>query len=210
MILYSIILSFYHFIKKNKKTFILIVTFLFFTCLTLEMVIEEFKNTVLPVKNKLYRFALRYLGNEDEAKDVVQEVLIKAWDRREEIQVYKSIEAWCMRLTKNLSLNKLKSGHYSKTQVLDGHDQYQSAQDTPYDSMETHDTLDRIQLLLQRLPEKQRQVLELRDIEGFTYQEISDMLEMELNQVKVNLFRARQTLKKQLISIDAYGLSKNR
>ncbi len=174
------------------------------------MVLEEFKNSVLPVKNKLYRFALRFLGNEDEAKDVVQEVLIKAWDRREEIQGYHSIEAWCMRLTKNLSLNKLKSGHYSRTMMLEEEDRYDSAQDSPYTSTETHDVLTNIQRLLGRLPEKQRLVLELRDIEGYAYQEISDILGIDLNQVKVNLFRARQTLKKQLISIDAYGLTNNR
>lgn len=174
------------------------------------MVLEEFKNSVLPVKNKLYRFALRFLGNEDEAKDVVQEVMIKAWDRREDLKLYQSIEAWCMRLTKNLSLNKLKSGHFSRTSVLEEDDRHISTIENPYANTETNDVLSHIHLLLKRLPEKQRQVLELRDVEGYSYQEISKILDMDLNQVKVNLFRARQTLKKQLLSIDAYGLTNNR
>lgn len=174
------------------------------------MVLEEFKHSVLPVKNKLYRFALRFLGSEDEAKDVVQEVLIKAWDRREDLKLYHSIEAWCMRLTRNLSLNKLKSGHYSRTQVLEDHDGHVNTGENPHANTETNDVMANIQRLLKRLPEKQRQVLELRDIEGYSYQEISEILGIDLNQVKVNLFRARQTLKKQLLSIDAYGLTNNR
>ncbi len=172
------------------------------------MVLEEFKHSVLPVKNKLYRFALRFLGNEDEAQDVVQEVLIKVWNQRDEIS-YQNIEAWCMRLVRNLSLNKLKSGHYSRSRALEDNDQYISTAETPYSCTENNDMLAHIQKLLQRLPEKQQQVLQLRDVEGYSYQEISDLLAIDVNQVKVNLFRARQTLKKQLISIDAYGITKD-
>jgi RNA polymerase sigma-70 factor (ECF subfamily) len=173
------------------------------------MLLEEFKHSVIPVKNKLYRFALRFLGNEDEAKDVVQEVLIKAWDRREDLAHYKSIEAWCMRLTRNLSLNKLKSGHYSKTQVLEEDLRLSHESQSPYESTEKQDVLMNIQKFMQALPPLQRQVLQLRDVEGYSYEEISEMLDVTLGQVKVNLFRARQHLKKNLQSIDAYGIDKH-
>mgnify|MGYP001043927519 FL=1 len=172
------------------------------------MVLEEFKTRVLPAKNKLYRFALRFLGNEDEAQDVVQEVFMKAWDRREELHVYRSVEAWCMQVTRNLSLNRLKSGHYSNTQELtDGH-KVQHEQ-SPYEQTETQDVLQTIDQLLQRLPQAQQQVLQLRDMEGYAYQEISETLEMPLAQVKVNLFRARKTLREQLTKMNAYGIDQH-
>lgn len=173
------------------------------------MLLEEFKHSVLPVKNKLYRFALRYLGNEDEAKDVVQEVIIKAWDRRTELHLYRNVEAWCMRLTRNISLNKLKSGHYSKTDVLEEELTFSYQSQSPYESTEAQDVLSNIRRFMQQLPPLQRQVLQLRDVEGYSYEEISELLNVSLGQVKINLFRARQNLKKNLQSIDAYGITKD-
>ena len=170
------------------------------------MVLEEFKYRVLPVKDKLYRFALRFLRNEAEAQDVVQEVLIKAWHQGDELR---NAEAWCMRLTRNLSLNLLDSARRRRTEALADDDRYASEATTPYAHTETQDALRHVRELLQRLPVKQQQVLELRDVEGYTYQEISEALEMDLNQVKVNLFRARQTLRSQLINRNAYGIAKD-
>ena len=168
------------------------------------MVLEDFKYHVLPVKDKLYRFALRFLRNEAEAQDVVQDVLIKAWHQRDELH---NAEAWCMRLTRNLSLNKLKSGHRSRTEGLAEDDRYASHAASPYAQTETQDAMSHVRALLRKLPMKQQHVLELRDVEGYSYQEISEVLEMDLNQVKVNLFRARQTLRKQLTHLDAYGIA---
>ena len=172
------------------------------------MVLEEFNTRVLPVKIKLYRFALRFLSNEDEAQDVVQEVLIKAWNKREELHLYRSVEAWCMQVTRNLSLNRLKSGHYRDTEELPDGQQANHAQ-SPYDQAETQDVLQTIDQLLQRLQPAQQQVLQLRDMEGYAYQEIGEILEMPLAQVKVNLFRARKTLREQLIKMDAYGIDQH-
>lgn len=70
---------------------------------------EVFQNRVLPVKNKLFRFALRMLGNDDEAQDVVQEVFIRVWNGRKQLTEIENIEAWCMRIAKNLSLDRLRS-----------------------------------------------------------------------------------------------------
>ena len=170
------------------------------------MVLEEFKYQVLPVKDKLFRFALRFLRNEAEAQDVVQEVLIKAWHQRDELR---NAEAWCMQVTRNLSLNKLKSGHRSRTEELAEHDRYESHAASPYAQTETQDAMGHVRTLLQSLPLKQQQVLELRDVEGYSYQEISDVLKIDLNQVKVNLFRARQTLRKQLTHLNAYGIARD-
>ena len=169
------------------------------------MLLEEFKQMVLPFQNKLYRFALRLLGTNAEAEDVVQEVFIKAWDRREQLPEYSNVEAWCMRVTKNLSLDVLKSKH-RKFRMNKSEQEVQNPALTPDLQTEVNDVYSRIHQIMETLPEKQKLVIQLRDIEGYSYQEIAEMLEINLNQVKVNLFRARDKVRKRLIKAESYGL----
>jgi RNA polymerase sigma-70 factor (ECF subfamily) len=173
------------------------------------MQLEEFKHTVLPLKNKLYRFALSFLHNEDEARDVVQEVMIKAWDRRNDLARYRSVDAWCMQIVRNMSLNRLKSGHYSKTEKLAKAQRLSNGQQSPYEQAEITDVMQNIRRFMHDLPSLQQQILQLRDVEGHSYEEISVALDVSLGQVKINLYRARQSLKKNLQSIDAYGIDKD-
>jgi RNA polymerase sigma-70 factor (ECF subfamily) len=171
------------------------------------MTLETFTTDVLPLKNKLHRFATRFLGDEVEAQDVVQEVLIKVWNRREDVNKVENLEAWCMTVTRNLSLDKLKSSKRKNTvQMPEGLDVSEGDKRTPYHSAATGDMMKNIDGLMNALPEKQRQVMQLRDIEGFSYKEISDILILDLNQVKVNLFRARKFIREKLFEMNAYGL----
>lgn len=150
---------------------------------------------------------MRFVSSEAEAQDIVQEVLIKVWNKREQWDEVDNLEAWCMRVTKNLSLDKLKSKHINKTSGLE-HDFDVSLDEksTPYRTTEMKDIMQNIGKLISNLPEKQKQVIQLRDIEGYSYKEISDIMEIDMNQVKVNLFRARKTVRENLLSISAYGL----
>ena len=169
------------------------------------MDLEEFQTHILPYKNKLFRFALSIVGNVAEAEDVVQEVLLKLWQNRQKLKTLNSIEAWSMTLTKNLSIDKLRSKH-RKTTEIETTIAISSNDNTPYQTTELKDTFNRIRKLIQTLPEKQRQVLQLRDIEGMTYEEISQVTNLPINQVKVNLFRARKNIRAKLIKSESYGL----
>lgn len=171
------------------------------------MSLEAFKSRVLPVKNKLFRFATRLLGDADEAQDLVQDVLIKVWDRHEEMDRLENMEAWCMRITRNMAFDRLKSAKRKRTEMLSQDMEISQGEgETPYQDLETRDTLEQIGGLMDTLPDKQRQVMELRDVEGFSYKEISDILEIDINQVKVSLFRARKQIREQLMNMNAYGL----
>lgn len=170
-----------------------------------EMSVEAFQAKVLPVKNKLYRFAIKLLKSEEDAKDVVQEVLIKVWNKRGELGHLKSFEAWCMTVTRNLSLDKLKSKHNRSGSFPEGFEVAERRKD-PLESLEINDAMKQVNQFIQELPEKQKQIIMLRDIEGFTYNEISDILEIDINQVKVNLFRARKAIKENLLNLNTYGL----
>jgi RNA polymerase sigma factor (sigma-70 family) len=77
---------------------------------------------------------------------------------------------------------------------------------TPHERTEIHENMQQLNEMIAALPEKQRQVIHLRDIEGYSYNEICDILELDMNQVKVNLFRARNTVREKFVKINAYGL----
>lgn len=170
------------------------------------MNLEAFQNQVMPAKNKLYRFALRFLGNEDEAKDIVQEVLIKVWNGREQMSDVQNWEAWCMRITRNLSLDRIRSLNRKQTQPLEYGFEVRQHDLTPHENTEQQESMQSISILIASLPEKQRQVIHLRDVEGYSYNEICEILELDMNQVKVNLFRARTAVREKLMKINAYGL----
>ncbi len=169
------------------------------------MRIQDFKSLMTPLQNKLYRFSLRIVGNTAEAEDVVQEVLIKMWKKRTELSAYKNLEAWCMTLTRNLSIDKLRSKHRRTSELQDGL-QVVDKSVTPFQHAAYQDTLERVRRLMAELPEKQRMVMQLRDIEGMTYQEIAEALSISMEQVKVNLFRARKQIRAKLINSESYGL----
>ena len=170
------------------------------------MNLEAFENRVLPAKNKLFRFALKFLGNEEEAKDIVQEVFIRVWNGREQMAEVQNWEAWCMRITRNLSLDRIRSMTKKQTQPIEESFNVRNEALTPHESTEAHESMQRINQLMATLPEKQRQVMHLRDVEGYSYNEICDILELDMSQVKVNLFRARNAVREKLMKIDANGL----
>lgn len=167
---------------------------------------EAFEKKVLPTKNKLFRFALRFLGSEEEAKDIVQEVFIRVWNGRQQMQQVHNWEAWCMRITRNLSLDRIRLIRGKHTEGLEQTFHLQHDALSPYESTELDESMKKVAEAIAALPEKQRQIIHLRDVEGYSYQEICDILELDMNQVKVNLFRARNTVKEKMTKIDAYGL----
>lgn len=158
--------------------------------------------------DKLYRLALRITGNTAEAEDVVQEVAIKNWEMRDKLSEVRNQEAWCMQMTKNLSIDKTRSKH-RQVGTLPEYVDFVADSPTPSHISESADTLSQINRFMALLPEKQRLVIHCRDIEGLSYEDISVTLDLPLPQVKVYLHRARQTLREQIIKIDQYGLPNN-
>ncbi len=155
---------------------------------------HDFKTKILPIKNRLFRFALGIVGQSAEAEDVVQEVFIKLWNNRHQMDSISNIEAWCITATKNLSIDKLRSKHQRMVPMSAGFDLHDHAA-TPYEATVTHDVFDHVRSLMNRLPEKQRDIMRLRDIEGMSYQEIAEALKVPMDQVKVYLFRARKAVR---------------
>jgi RNA polymerase sigma factor (sigma-70 family) len=165
------------------------------------MQINFFNQHIVPVQSKLYRFALKITGNSFEAEDVVQEVMEKIWKSPEDqIEKVQNWEAWCMMLTRNKSIDKKRSVQNKRTENLEGGVlQISSNTMNPAQNAESNDTVQNIRNLMQQLPDKQRLVMHLRDIEDMTYDEIAETLEISLEQVKTYLHRARKFIKQNLI-----------
>lgn len=161
----------------------------------------EFQNSILPLKDKLFRFAYRIVSDRAEAEDVVQEVFIKFWKNRDYADQISNVEAWCIRATKNLSIDKLRSKHKRTEKMPESFD-LRDHSPTPYGHTVGQDVFFQVKKLLAQLPEKQRMVMQLRDIEGMSYQEVAEALEISVDQVKVNIHRARKALKKSLMALN--------
>ena len=147
----------------------------------------------------MYRFALSYLKNEEEAKDVVQEVLIKLWETRSELEKVNNIEAWCMTLTRNKSLDALKRAGRKRNEKLEiHHEPAHATNHSPLQVVTEKESVENVKKIADELPEKQKTAFTLREIQGYSYLEICDIMEISMSQVKVNIFRARNTIKDEL------------
>ena len=167
----------------------------------------SFRNDVLPLKNELFRLALRITLNHAEAEDVVQETMIKVWNRRDHWDEIESIEAFCLTICRNISLDKVKKAENQNQSLNDEHDAPdRSYTSNPEEQAEQRDKILLIRRLINTLPEKQRSVMQLRDFEGKSYKEIAEILAISEEQVKVNIFRARQTIKQRFLETENYGL----
>jgi RNA polymerase sigma-70 factor (ECF subfamily) len=164
----------------------------------MSMSLQVFQQRILPMKDKLYRLALRLLQNVQEAEDAVQETMIRIWARQEEWDKWKSLEAYCMISLKNGCLDRLRK---QKMQPLHEEKAWDlaSADKDPQEKMMAKEATIRIRKCMDALPQHQQLVIQLREIEGFSYNEIADVLDMSLDQVKVNLFRARNAIKRSFI-----------
>jgi len=165
---------------------------------------NEFIETVLPFKDRLYRIAKRILVSNDEAEDAVQEVYLKLWKGKEKIQNYKNPEAFAITMTKNYCLDRLKSKQASNLKIV--HSNYQNS-DNLEKQIEANDGVELVFKLMESLPEQQKIILQLRDVEEFEFAEIAKMLDSNETAIRVSLSRARKTLREQLIKKYNYGIS---
>jgi len=165
----------------------------------------SFRNDILPLKDKLFRLALRITLDRAEAEDIVQDTMIRVWNKREEWSQFESIEAYCLVITKNLAIDRSQKKEAQNVELTPDLEKAYDASG-PYDQLVNEEQMKLIHQLINDLPEKQRLIMQLRDIEGETYKEIATVLNLTEEQVKVNLFRARQKVKQRYTEIEEYGL----
>ncbi len=165
---------------------------------------SEFLNVVMPFKDKLYRLAKRLLVSSEEAEDATQEILLKLWSKKNKIGSYNSAEAFAMTMTKNFCLDRLKSKQASNLKLV--HSNYSDDNSSLQSQVEARDSIDWVQRIMEELPEQQKLVLQLRDVEQYEYEEIEALLDMKPTAIRVALSRARKTVREKLNEKHSYGI----
>lgn len=158
-----------------------------------------FRQLVKSKKDKLFRFAKWMLQNEDDAKDIVQDVFIKAWKMKSKFSEIDYQDGYLMKMTKNLCLNKLKSDQrFISDKVMDSY----SHSETPEKKAELNSMVDTVSQIISKLPLNQKLVIELREIEGFSLKEISETLDLKIEHVRVLISRARIAIKEEYLKVE--------
>ena len=165
---------------------------------------STFLNIIDPVKDKMYRLALRLLTSKEAAEDATQEVILKLWNRKDRIKHYANIEAFAMTVTKNYCLDQLKSKQNSNLRIV--HQNYQSNHQSLQAEIEVNDEMEWLGKIVKALPEQQKMIFQLRDIEQYDYDEIAEIMEMNQTSIRVALSRARKEIRENLIKKHNYGI----
>lgn len=167
---------------------------------------SDFLAELLPLKHKLFRLALRVTQNREEAEDVVEDVMVKAWECRADWAKLQSLEAFCMTMCRNLALDRLALHERRNSSLDDSHLQAPDKQRSPHELLERDERMRVVRQLIEQLPEKQRTALHLRDVEGKSTEEVAALLHTTEANVKVLVHRARQFIKAAYLKIENYGL----
>ncbi|PIQ48289.1 MAG: RNA polymerase subunit sigma-24 [Cytophagales bacterium CG12_big_fil_rev_8_21_14_0_65_40_12] len=167
------------------------------------MELQAFKSKVLPIKDKLFRIALNLMKSVEDTEDVLQDVMVKLWNNRSQWEEYRSVEAFAVTITKNLCFDRLKTkkhkGHLDVQEM-----EIDSGFISPYHKIELDDSVKTMVRVFEHLPQQQRLLLTLRDIEGFSYEEIAEQTGLEINNIRVGISRARKKAREDYLRIEDY------
>lgn len=165
---------------------------------------NEFVLLISPFKDKVFRLAKRLLVSTEEAEDATQEVLVKLWNKNETLEAYKSVEALAMTMTKNYCLDQLKSKRAGNLKIV--HNNFTDREPSLQQKVEDTDSLNWVEKIINQLPEQQRLIIQMRDIEQYEFEEIAKILEMNETAIRVALSRARKTIREFMINTHSYGI----
>ena len=165
---------------------------------------NEFVQLVTPFKDKVFRLAKRLLVSREEAEDATQEVLVKLWSKNEGLAQYNSIEAVAMTMTKNYCLDQLKSKRAGNLKIV--HTNFTDREPSLQQKVEDSDSLNWVEKIINQLPEQQRLIIQLRDIEQYEFEEIAKILEMNETAIRVALSRGRKTIREFMVKTHNYGI----
>ncbi len=155
---------------------------------------KEYNQCVDQHADHLYRFALKHMGDSDEADEIVQQGFLKLWEKHGEVPAEKA-KSYLFTTAWRLILDT-KAKQARKTELNE------QVMQMPADNTPQPDLKKVIEDALQKLPDIQRSIVMLRDYEGYSYEEIGTITGLNESQVKVYLFRARQTMKKYLVNLE--------
>lgn len=158
------------------------------------MELKQFKIAVLPLRDKLLNYARKLTESPDDAEDAVQEVLLKLWNKRLELEQCRSIEAFAMTMTHNLCMDMWRTRHTADV-PLDYVQNADSAGGTPERLLEIKDDIRLMHEIIDSLPTLQRTIMRMKDIEEYETEEIADITGCNPEAIRSNLSRARKKVR---------------
>lgn len=166
------------------------------------MTAEEFKNKVIPYSAKLYPMVFRILKNEEETRDALQDLMLKLWNKRTDLMQCSNLSAYIITTAKNYSFDLIKK---KRPVVFAGKDEYKilNIEENGFDA-EKRERYEYVHKTIKKLPDKLRTVILLRDIDGFSFEEIKEMTGFEIAHLRVILSRARLKVKQEIEKIYDY------
>lgn len=159
---------------------------------------------VNPFKDKVFRMAKRLLVSTEEAEDATQEVLVKLWHKNDNLDEYKSIEAVAMTMTKNYCLDQLKSKRAGNMRIV--HNNFTDREAGLQKQVEDKDTWQWVERIMNDLPEQQKLIVQMRDIEEMEFEEIGKILGMNESAIRTALSRARKAIRETMTKTHHYGI----
>lgn len=165
---------------------------------------NDFKEQFLPYQRRLYRVAFLLMGNAEDAEDMVQEAYLKLWKKRNELPSdIDSMEAYCVTLIKNLCYDALRKAHIDKDE-RSPEELKISNESTVSHEIEARDEANQVMRLIEGLPEQQRQIILMRDVNDRPYEEIEEETGLSAINIRVLLSRARKRIREQFKAIMKY------
>lgn len=163
---------------------------------------QQFRDTIEKYRHRIYTLSYYYLGKSEDAEDVTQEVLVRLWKNWEKVDG-NTLQAWLVRVTRNACVDMARKRESYRAVVREENYEAVSAgaadgQPDPRALLEMSDLRQQLKLALGQIKEPYRSIVILREIQGMTYTEISEALEIPVNTVKVYLHRGRRMLRDQL------------
>lgn len=163
------------------------------------MELEKFKSDVVPLRNKLQNVAKNMLANEVDAEDAVQETFLRLWNQRSQLSNHPNVGGFAMQTLKNICIDRLRAERHNVS--LDGIS-IAGNSITPYTFTEQQDSVLIIRNIIDSLPETQRHIITLRDVDGYELGEIAAIIGSEESTVRVNLSRARKAVRDKFLSMN--------
>lgn len=159
----------------------------------------DFSDLVKKLNRTLYIYAFRILKNQAGAEDAVQEIFLKLWKMNTQPGEYKSIDALATTMIKNHCIDQLRKRKFTGSEGIDSFSLHPAAEPSPHEQLERSETILILDRIIGRLPENYRELIQLRDIEGLSYEEISEKTQININALRVNLSRARKIVRNEFI-----------
>ncbi len=156
---------------------------------------DRFDDIIRQLYRRLFIIAFRILRIKEEAEDAVQEVFLKLWKMRDTLDKYDSLDALATTMTKNFCIDRLRKKRPDMTDDLGNFGDSDHAFISPHEQLENKESNDIIHGIVKKLPLHFRTVVMLRDIKGFSYEEIAVQTGLNINTLRVNLSRARSIIR---------------